>query len=93
MQPRVLPPTSPGEMLHHFLEEYGLTQVQLAKHLDWTTTKVNQLVRDKLSITPETALCLSDAFGNSAEFWLNGQKNWDLWHATQKHEHKPRIAS
>jgi addiction module HigA family antidote len=86
-------PVSPGEMLQHFLEEYKLTQTQLAKHLSWTTTKVNQLCRDKLAVTPETALCLSDAFGNSAEFWLNSQRGWDLWHALQKHQQKPRIAS
>lgn len=87
------PPVSPGEMLQHFLEEYGLTQTKLAQHLGWTITKVNQLCRNKLAITPETALCLSDAFGNSPEFWLNSQRGWDLWHAIQKHKQRPPIAS
>lgn len=91
MLPDNRPPTAPGEMLRYFLEESEKTQVDLAQHLGWTTTKVNQIVRGKRAITPETALCLADAFGNSPEFWLNGQQNWDLWHALRGHEPKPRL--
>jgi addiction module HigA family antidote len=91
MLPKNRPPSSTGEMLQHFLEEYGLTQTALAQHLEWTHTKINQLVKNKRAITPETALSLADAFGNSPEFWLNGQRNWDLWHALQQHEQKPRL--
>lgn len=92
MLPTHREPTSPGDMLKYFLDEMEITQAQFAKHLGWTTTKVNQLVRDKRAITPETALCLSDAFGNSAQFWLNCQQEWELWHALRDHQQKPKIA-
>ncbi len=32
-------------------------------------------------MAPDTALRLSKLFGTTPEFWLNGQRNWDLWHA------------
>lgn len=32
-------------------------------------------------MTPDTALRLSRLFATTPEFWLNGQRNWDLWHA------------
>lgn len=85
MLPEHRPPTAPGQMLQHFLNEMELTQTELASAMNWTKARVNELVKGKRSITPETALCLADAFGNSPEFWLNGQRNWDLWHARQKH--------
>jgi addiction module HigA family antidote len=91
MLPTNRPPVSPGEMLQHFIEEYGLTQTKLAEHLGWTTTKVNQIVRNRRAVTPETALCLSDAFGNTAQFWLNSQHDWDLWHALRSHKPIARV--
>ena len=78
-------------MLQHFLEECGLTQAALAEHLEWTTTRVNQIVKGKRAITPETALCLADVFGNSPQFWLHGQLNWELWHALQEHVQRPKL--
>ena len=66
-------PIGPGEILKAFLQEYNLTQVAFAHHLGWTTTKVNQLIRGKLTVTPATAYVLGDAFGNSPAFWLNAQ--------------------
>lgn len=89
---RVKPPTSPGEMLLHFIEEYGVSQVALASLLGWDETKVGQLVKDEEPVTAETALCLADAFGNSADFWLNCQRGWDLWHAEQSHVKRPKIS-
>jgi addiction module HigA family antidote len=35
-------------------------------------------------MTPSTALRLAKFFGNSADFWLNLQLRWDLYHAQQK---------
>jgi addiction module HigA family antidote len=43
--------------------------------------RVNEIVNGKRGITPDTALRLAKLFGTTAEFWLNGQRNWDLWHA------------
>ena len=83
--PKNRPPTPAGEILKSFLKDYGLTQAQFAAHLGWTTTKVNQLAKNKLTITPRTALTLADAFGNSPEFWLNAQMANDVYQAKQEH--------
>ncbi len=72
-------PTHPGEiLLEDFLRPLGLTQVALAKHLGVPLQRVNQLVRGKRGITPETAWLLSQALGTTAEFWMNLQTSRDL---------------
>jgi antitoxin HigA-1 len=73
-------PTHPGEMLfEEFLKPYGLTQTELAKRIGVSYVRVNELVRGKRGITPDTALRLSKFFGTSPELWLNLQLKWDLW--------------
>ena len=76
------PPTHPGEMLlKEFLEPFGMTQSELARRIGVSWPRINEIVNGKRGVTPDTALRLSRLFGNSVEFWLNGQRNWDLWHA------------
>lgn len=83
--PMKRPPTHPGEMLlKEFLEPMGLTQVELAKHLGWTRPRLNEIVNGRRSVTADSALALGEAFGTGPEFWLNLQRDWDLWHAMQK---------
>ena len=80
--PKYGPPTHPGEMLlEEFLKPLGITQVELAEKIHVSYPRVNEIINGKRGITPDTALRLSALFGTSAEFWLNGQRNWDLWHA------------
>lgn len=43
--------------------------------------RVNELINGRRGITPDTALRLERLLGASAEFWLNLQQSWDLWHA------------
>jgi addiction module HigA family antidote len=72
-------PTHPGEiLLEEFLKPLGLTQVALARHLNVPTQRINEIVRGKRGVTPETAWLLSQAFGTSPQFWLNLQMNYDL---------------
>jgi len=72
-------PTHPGEiLLEEFLIPLGITQVQLAIHIGVPTQRVNELVRGKRGVTPETAWLLSKAFDTSPEFWLNLQSVFDL---------------
>jgi len=76
------PPTHPGEMLREeFLKPLGMTQSDLAERIGVSYVRVNELVNEKRGVTPDTALRLSRLFGTTPEFWLNGQRNWDLWHA------------
>ncbi len=80
--PRDRPPTHPGEMLfEEFLKPLGMTQKELAKRARISYPRVNELVHGKRSVTPDTALRLSQLFGTTPEFWLSGQLAWDLWHA------------
>lgn len=79
MQPTHRVPTHPGEILREeFLVPLGLTQVALAEHLGIPLQRVNELVRGKRGVTPETAWLLSQAFGTTPEFWLNLQASFDL---------------
>jgi addiction module HigA family antidote len=72
-------PTHPGEiLLEEFLKPLGLTQVALAKHLGIPTQRVNEIVRGKRGITPDTAWLLSQAFGTTPQFWLNLQMQHEL---------------
>ena len=72
-------PTHPGEvLLREYLEPLGLTQVKLAEHIGVSVQRINQIVRGKRGITPETAWLLAQAFGTTPQFWVNLQMNHDL---------------
>jgi addiction module HigA family antidote len=78
------PATHPGEILtHEFLVPYEMTQVELAERLAIPFQRVNQIVRGRRAVTPDTALRLSKLFGTTAQFWLNLQQAWDLTTALQ----------
>lgn len=77
-------PTHPGEMLREdFLPDYGLTVAELAKAINVSRQSVNELLRERRSLSPEMALRLARLFGNSPDFWLNAQRAIDLWNAKQ----------
>ncbi|MGD0515488.1 MAG: HigA family addiction module antitoxin [Terriglobales bacterium] len=79
MLPRHRVSTHPGQvLLKEFLEPLGLTQVKLAKALNIPQNRINELIRGKRGMTPETALLLAEYFKNSAEFWMNLQTAHDL---------------
>lgn len=77
--------THPGQiLLQEFIDPSGLTQAELARALAIPLNRVNELVRGKRGVTPETALLLAGYFKNSAEFWMNLQTAYDLTRA--RHE-------
>ena len=79
MLPRTRTPTHPGEILsEEFLKPLGLTQVALARHLGVPVQRINELVRGKRGVTPETAWMRAGAFATTPEFWLNLQTHYDL---------------
>lgn len=72
-------PTHPGVILaREFLAPLGITQVALAAHLGVPVQRVNELVRGKRGVTPETAWLLAQAFRTTPEYWLNLQAAHDL---------------
>lgn len=80
--PTKRPPTHPGEMLlHEFLEPLNLTQVELAQRIGVPFQRINQIVKRKRAVTPDTALRFAKLLGTTPEFWLNLQQNWDLYDA------------
>jgi addiction module HigA family antidote len=52
--------------------------VALAAHLGVPVQRINELVRGKRGVTPDTAWLLAQAFGTTPEFWLNLQAAYDL---------------
>ena len=74
-----LPPIHPGEILNEeFLLPMNLTQYRLAKALGVDPRRIHAIVHGERSITAETALLFSRFFGNSAEFWMGLQSQYDL---------------
>lgn len=79
MLPEKRVPTHPGEiLLEEFLVPLEMSQVAFAEHIGVPVQRINEIVRGKRGITPETAWLFSQAFGTTPEFWLNLQTNYDL---------------
>ncbi len=79
MKPENRIPTHPGVVLsQEFLVPLGVSQVALAAHIGVPVQRINELVRGKRGITPETAWLLSQALGTTPEFWVNLQAAHDL---------------
>jgi antitoxin HigA-1 len=80
--PRNRRPTHPGEVfLEDFLIPLGITQKEAAERLRMSYPRMNEIVKGKRSVTPDTALRLARFTGTEPEFWLNLQQAIDLWNA------------
>lgn len=74
-----LPPIHPGEILREeFMAPYKLSANKLAGMLDVPANRVTAILNGTRSITAETALRLSAAFGTTARFWTNLQSLYEL---------------
>jgi antitoxin HigA-1 len=72
-------PIHPGEvLLEEFLKPMGLSQSRLALDISVHPRRINEIVLGKRSITADTALRLARYFGNSPQFWLGLQADYDL---------------
>lgn len=69
---------TPGEYIQEELEERGWTQLDLAEILGRPPQAINEIIKGKKSITPETAVGLAGAFGTSAHLWLNLEAAYKL---------------
>jgi len=82
-------PTHPGEMLREdFMPDYDLNTTSMAKALGVSRQTINEILRERRSISPVMALRLSRLFGNSPEFWLNAQHSWDLWDSGHRYRNE-----
>jgi len=86
----------PGEHLLDELDARGWTQVEFAEIIGRPMTLVNEIVKGKRGVTPETAREFAAALGTSAEFWMNLDSAYQLWKATEDVtpiEHRARMRS
>ena len=74
----------PGDALQEFLDDYGLSQSQLAREIRVPVRRINTIVRGERSITADTAVRLARYFGNRADFWLGLQELYDINEAERK---------
>ncbi len=85
--------THPGVvLLKEFLEPLELTQKALAEHVGVPVQRINEIIRGKRGITPETAWLLSQALRTTPEFWLNLQSTHDLSANRPDHQVEPLFA-
>lgn len=74
-----LSPIHPGEvLLEEFIKQMNLSQNRLAIDIGVDARRINEIVLGKRSITADTALRLGRFFGNSPQFWLGLQTQYDL---------------
>ncbi|RKX75921.1 MAG: addiction module antidote protein, HigA family [Spirochaetes bacterium] len=74
-----IPDITPGEILsEEFLDPMCITAYRLAKDTNMPATRISEILKGRRKITADTALRLSVYFGNSADFWLGIQDEYDL---------------
>lgn len=79
-------PTSPGEiLLEEFMKPLGLSISSLARHLNVSYSRINEIIQDKRAITTDTAFRLAAYFDTTPEFWINAQNAVDMFDTLQTH--------
>jgi antitoxin HigA-1 len=73
-----LPPIHPGKFLLEILEELGISQAEFARTISISSMRVSHIVRGTRPVTAELALLFGQAFGQSPQYWLNLQSDYDL---------------
>jgi len=66
-----------------FLSPMEIDEHQLAESIHVPVERIKKITSDHQSITPSIALRLAKYFGMSADFWMNLQLRWDLYHTQQ----------
>src|SRR5262245_13203278 len=83
---------SPGEFIKEELDARGWSQLDLAEIIERDPIMINQIIKGKRAITPETARLLADAFGTSAQLWLNLETAYRLAQSEPSSEAIPKRA-
>jgi HTH-type transcriptional regulator / antitoxin HigA len=68
----------PGETLAELLAEQNMTQIELAKRMGRPLKTINEIIKGKAIITPETAIQLEGVFSVPANFWMNLEGNYQV---------------
>ena len=84
-----IPSVTPGEiLLEEFLIPMNISAYRLAKDTNVPATRISQILKGNRKITADTALRFSKYFGNSADFWLGIQDEYDLREEKRKIAHE-----
>lgn len=71
-------PVHPGAFLAEGLAELGLSQAQFARAVGVSSMRISHVVKGSRPVTAELALLFGKAFGQSPQYWLNLQRQYDL---------------
>ena len=74
-------------LLEEFLKPMGITQSDFAVRLGVSFPRLNEIIKGRRGVTPDTALRLGKVLGMSAEFWLGLQLDWELWNAMRSKQY------
>lgn len=77
-------PPHPGEILREYIEETNKTITEVAQGIGINRKNLSLILNGHAGISAEMAIRLGAAFGTTPEFWINLQKQYDLWQAQQK---------
>jgi HTH-type transcriptional regulator/antitoxin HigA len=66
----------PGETLRETLEALGMSQAELAERMGRPKKTINEIIKGKAALTPDTALQLERVLGISAGFWNNREYHY-----------------
>jgi len=73
-------PVHPGAILREdILKEMKISITQAAKELNVSRKQLSEVVNESAAVSAEMAVRLENGFGVNAEFWLDLQKNFDIW--------------
>jgi addiction module HigA family antidote len=82
MRRMVRRPTHPGNIIKEdYLLPLSITIKDMADSLNVSRKTLSKIINERGAVTPDMALRLSRAFDTTPDFWLNLQKNYDLWQA------------
>lgn len=71
--------TPPGNTLIEILESIGMTQADLSERTGRPKKTINEIVRGKALIMPDTALQFERVLGTPAAFWMNREQQYREW--------------
>ncbi len=73
-----LPPVHPGQFLREALDELALSQARFAEAIGISPMRVSHVIKGTRPVTAELALLFGRAFGQTPQYWLNLQADYDL---------------
>src|SRR5262245_37034715 len=82
----------PGETLLETLEQRGMTQAELAERTGRPAKTINEIIKGRAAITPETALQFERVLGVPARFWNNREQQYREYLAAKEEERRLREA-